>query len=63
MYRLVKASDATAVTFFTIEGKESPIGLIVLLYKNPKKYNLNYPKVVLPSIQKISILLDYESKN
>jgi len=37
LYRLVKASDAKAISFFTIEGYDSAIGLIVSLYKENKK--------------------------
>ena len=35
LYRLVKSSDAKAVSFYVVEGKKSPIGIIVILYKNP----------------------------
>ena len=62
LYRLVKTSGAKAITFFTIEGSSSEIGMIVILYKESKKYDLHYPKVILPHIQKLAILLDYESK-
>ena len=61
LYRLVKASDAKAISFFTIEGHDSAIGLIVMLYKNPKEYSRNYHKVILPSIQKLAVLLDYDN--
>ncbi len=61
LYRLVKASDAKAISFFTIEGKDQAIGMVVILYKQEKQYNLEYPKVILPSIQKLALLLDYES--
>ena len=60
LYRLVKASDAKAISFFTIEGHNSPIGLIVLLYKEPKCYNYKYAQGILPCIQKLAILLDYD---
>lgn len=61
LYRLVKASDAKAISFFTIEGKDQAIGMVIILYKQEKQYNLEYPKVILPSIQKLALLLDYES--
>lgn len=61
LYHLVKASDAKSVTFFTVEGQNNPIGMVVILYKECPKYTLHYPKVVLPSIQRLAILLDYES--
>ena len=61
LYRLVKASDAKAISFFTIEGKDQAIGMVVILYKQEKQYTLEYPKVILPAIQKLALLLDYES--
>ena len=63
LYRLVKASDAKAVSFFTIEGHTSQIGLIVLFYKEPKNYDYKYAGDILPHIQKLAILLDYDKIN
>ncbi len=60
LYRLVKSSDAQAVTFFTIEGHDSQIGLIVLLYNEYKKYDYNYARGILPCIQRLAVLLDYD---
>ena len=60
LYHLVKASDAQAVTFFTIEGHDSQIGLIVLLYNQYKRYDYNYARGILPCIQKLAVLLDYD---
>ena len=63
MYRLIKSSEAQAVTFFTIEGHNSPIGLVVIFYKETKKYDYRYAQGILPCIQKLAILLDYENNN
>ena len=60
LYRLVRASDAEAITFFTIEGHDNPIGLIILFYKGPKVYDKLYAGRILPHIQKLALLLDYE---
>lgn len=60
LYRLVRTSDAKAVSFFTIEGHDSQIGLIVLLYNEYKKYDYNYARGILPCIQRLALLLDYE---
>lgn len=60
LYRLVKASDANAISFFTIEGHNYPIGLIVIFYKEPRTYNQIYAGKILPHIQKLALLLDYE---
>ena len=61
LYRLIKASDAKALSFFTIEGHDSPIGMVVILYNEYKKYDYNYAKGILPCIQRLAILLDYEN--
>lgn len=63
MYYLVKASEAEAITFFAIEGKSQPVGMVVILYKSPTKYSLNYAQKILPLIQRLAILLDYENLN
>ena len=62
LYRLVKASEAEAISFFTIEGHNNQIGLVVILYKNPTRYDLKYAGRILPHIQKLSLLLDYERR-
>ena len=63
IYRLVKASDAEAISFFTIEGHNNQIGLIVVFYKQPKVYDKTYAGRILPHIQKLALLLDYEKVN
>jgi hypothetical protein len=63
LYRLVKASDAQAVSFFTIEGHDSQIGLVVLFYKEYRKYDYQFARGILPCIQRLAILLDYEKVN
>ena len=60
LYRLVKASDAKAVSFFTIEGHDSQIGLVILLYDKAKYYDYEYAQGILPCIQKLALLLDYD---
>ena len=60
LYRLVNASEAEAISFFTIEGHDSQIGLIILFYKESKKYDYKYAGSILPHIQKLALLLDYE---
>ena len=62
LYRLVRASDAKAVSFYVVEGKKSPIGILVMLYKDPIECKMEKTKIIMPSIQKLAILLDYENK-
>ena len=61
LYHLAKASDAKAISFFTIEGSNSAIGMVVILYREPKSYDSNYYRSILPCIQRLAILLDYEN--
>ena len=63
LYRLVDASEAEAISFFTIEGHESEIGLIIIFYKEPKKYDYKYAGLILPHIQRLALLLDYNKLN
>ena len=60
LYRSVKSSEAKAISFFTIEGHINQIGLVVIFYKQPKKYDYKYAGRILPHIQKLALLLDYE---
>ena len=60
LYKKLVISEAKAAAFYPIEGVESPIGMIVVLYKEPMTYQLgSYQKELLPHIQKLSTLLDY----
>lgn len=61
LYRLIKASDAQSAVLYAIEGHETPIGMVVVLYDKQKTYTSNYQKIIVPSIQKLAILLDYDN--
>ena len=61
LYRLVKASDAGAISFFTIEGHQNQIGLVVVLYKQPRHYDYKYAGQILHHIQKLALILDYDN--
>ena len=62
LYRLVQSSDANAAAFYVIEGKKFPIGIIVVLYHQPVQDYTEKAAIVMPSIQKLAILLDYGNK-
>ena len=62
LYRLIKLSEAEAASFYVIEGKNSPIGIVLCLYKETPKNALEKSKIIMPSIQKLAILLDYENQ-
>lgn len=62
LYKKLLVCDAKAAAFYPIEGINSPIGMVVVLYKQPKKYSLGfYNKNVAPWIQKLSTILDYQN--
>lgn len=64
LYSQLYASQAKAAAFYPVEGINSSIGIVVLLYKQPKVYRLNYyGSVIAPSIQKLSTILDYPNLN
>ena len=60
LYRRLQASGAKSATIYPIQGVDSPIGLVIVLYKQEHKWNYKeYSNNVAPYIQKLSILLDY----
>ena len=61
LYRLVKGNDIGSLAFYTIEGQNSAIGMVVVFYKEKNQCNKNPYKLILPHIQKLAILLDYDN--
>ncbi len=61
-YLKLKTSECKSVAFYPITGSSSPIGMIIILYRNPKIYCTSYyPKVLGPEISKLSAILDYDN--
>lgn len=64
LYRKLKQSGAYSAAFYPIEGIRNPIGLVVILYKDTKHYDLGYYNTVIaPQIQKLSTILDDANDN
>lgn len=64
LYNQLAFSKAKSAAFYPIEGIDSSIGIIVILYKDTKKYNLGYYNSVISlQIQKLSTILDYPNVN
>ena len=59
-YRKLCLSGAKAATFYTIEGLNNPIGMVVILYKEPHAKSKNVEKILF-DIQKLALLLDYQN--
>lgn len=57
IYKRLKISGAQAARFYTVEGLQNPIGLIIILYKDNPTRNVN----ILTEIQRLAVLLDYRN--
>lgn len=54
--------DVKHAAFFPINGVSERIGMIIIFYKDCEYYNIkDFQKDILPHINKLSILLDYDS--
>lgn len=62
LMKKVEFCDANAAAFYPVNGVINPIGMIVILYNNPKKYYLGYYQTVIaPHLEKLTSLLDYSN--
>lgn len=60
IYRKLISCNAQAAAFYPIEGVRTPIGMIIILYKEPNNlHDAEYINKVSPQIQRLSTLLDY----
>lgn len=60
IYRKLMSCNAKAAAFYPIEGVRTPIGMIIILYKEPNNlHDSEYINNVSPQIQRLSTLLDY----
>ncbi len=60
IYRKLISCNAQAAAFYPIEGVRTPIGMIIVLYKEPNHlHDSEYINKVSPQIQRLSTLLDY----
>ena len=62
IYKKLKMSGAQAAVFYTIQGKNIPVGLIVILYDNILTVDVSKSMIdIFTDIQKLAVLLDYEN--
>lgn len=60
IYKKLISCNAKAAAFYPIEGVRTPIGMIIILYKEPNNlHDSEYINNVSPQIQRLSTLLDY----
>ena len=59
---LLQRSNAKSAAFYPLEGIEGPVGMLIVIYPKAKEYYLGYyQSVIAPSLQPLTILLDYNS--
>ncbi len=62
IYKKLQISEARAAIFYTIQGIQNPIGMIVILYSQPITNKSNDLLLSITSdIQKLAVVLDYEN--
>lgn len=60
----LKYCNSNYSMWFTLKGVTSEIGLLVIIYKNePPIDMIYYSKNILSSVNKLTMLLDYENRN
>lgn len=61
-YDIFQELNPRALAIYNIQGLDSPLGLLVLLYNKPKKYYLGYSNTTIyPYLQQLSSILDYNN--
>lgn len=60
IYRKLVSCNSKSAAFYPLEGVRTPIGMILVLYKDPNHlHDQEYINKVSPQIQRLSTLLDY----
>ena len=61
-YDVFRELNPRALAIYNIQGLDSPLGLLVILYNKPKKYYLGYSNTTIyPYLQQLSSILDYNN--
>ena len=61
-YDVFQELNPKALAIYNIQGLDSPLGLLVILYNKPKKYYLGYSNTTIyPYLQQLSSILDYNN--
>lgn len=63
LYFKLKECDASSAAFYPIQSRTNTAGMLVMLYKNTKKYELGYyMKTIEPCMTELYDILDYMKK-
>lgn len=61
-YDVFRELNPRALAIYNIQGLDSPLGLLVILYNKPKQYYLGYSNTVIyPYLQQLASILDYNN--
>ena len=61
-YDVFQELNPKALAIYNIQGLDSSLGLLVILYDKPKKYYLGYSNTVIyPYLQQLASILDYNN--
>ena len=61
-YDVFQELNPRALAIYNIQGSDSPLGLLVILYNKPKSYYLGYSNTVIyPYLQQLASILDYNN--
>lgn len=61
-YDVFQELNPKALAIYTVQGVDSSLGLLIILYDKPKKYYLGYSNTVIyPYLQQLASILDYNN--
>lgn len=61
-YDVFQELNPKALAIYNLQGVDSPLGLLIILYDKPKKYYLGYSNTVIyPYLQQLASILDYNN--
>ena len=61
-YDVFRELNPRALAIYNIQGIDSPLGLLIILYDKPKSYYLGYSNTVIyPYLQQLTSILDYNN--
>lgn len=61
-YDVFRELNPEALAIYNIQGVDSPLGLLIILYNKPKQYYLGYSNTIIyPYLQQLASILDYNN--
>lgn len=61
-YDVFRELNPESLAIYNIQGIDSPLGLLIILYNKPKQYYLGYSNTIIyPYLQQLASILDYNN--